>query len=363
MANPEHVEILLKGADAWNAWREKNSHIKPDLSSFKNSRFFGPRKYYIPQSVYNTVITLGKDEYGFKADFKGYDLSNSILDNIDFRNQYLSHVGLTGASMKGCNLEGQRLIGMNLKNVNLTEANLKRVKIINTELSDSCLVGADLRFSIIDESYLQNCDLSQAKVYGVAVWDVNLENSPQKDIIITKDDQAIITVDNLKVAQFVYLLINNSEIRNVIDTLTSKAVLILGRFTADRLKILHSIRNVLRAHGYLPILFDFSMPESRDTTETIKTLAHLSKFIIADLSEPKSVPHELAHIIPTLEVPVKPIIVNEVNGIKQTEYGMFKDFEKYQWVLDIYRYDDEKTLLDGLNENVIDPAISYKKNK
>ena len=32
MANPEHVEILKKGVEVWNRWREDNPEIEPDLS-------------------------------------------------------------------------------------------------------------------------------------------------------------------------------------------------------------------------------------------------------------------------------------------------------------------------------------------
>jgi uncharacterized protein YjbI with pentapeptide repeats len=32
MANPEHLQILKQGVEAWNAWREQNRDIKPDLT-------------------------------------------------------------------------------------------------------------------------------------------------------------------------------------------------------------------------------------------------------------------------------------------------------------------------------------------
>ena len=32
MANPEHLEILKQGVEAWNQWREQNPQTKPDLS-------------------------------------------------------------------------------------------------------------------------------------------------------------------------------------------------------------------------------------------------------------------------------------------------------------------------------------------
>jgi hypothetical protein len=60
------------------------------------------------------------------------------------------------------------------------------------------------------------------------------DQTNQQNLVITDRDQAAITVDKIDVAQFIYLLLNNQAIRNVIDTITSKTVLILGRFSEDR---------------------------------------------------------------------------------------------------------------------------------
>ena len=35
MANKEHVEVLEQGVDAWNAWRDENLDVSPDLSGAK----------------------------------------------------------------------------------------------------------------------------------------------------------------------------------------------------------------------------------------------------------------------------------------------------------------------------------------
>jgi hypothetical protein len=32
MANPDHIDQLMKGVAAWNAWREEKPSISPDLS-------------------------------------------------------------------------------------------------------------------------------------------------------------------------------------------------------------------------------------------------------------------------------------------------------------------------------------------
>lgn len=116
-------------------------------------------------------------------------------------------------------------------------------------------------------------------------------------------------MDNLEVAQFIYLLLNNEKIRDVIDTIGKKAVLILGRFTAERKAVLDAIRHSLRNQGYLPILFDFDKPSTRDTQETIVTLADISRFIVADITDPKSISQELASIVPNFpSVPVQPVL-------------------------------------------------------
>ena len=84
-------------------------------------------------------------------------------------------------------------------------------------------------------------------------------------------------------------MLHNQKIRDVIDTITSKAVLILGRFTDERKTVLDAFREELRKRNYLPILFDFDKPTSQTTDETITLLARMSRFVIADISDAKSV--------------------------------------------------------------------------
>jgi hypothetical protein len=33
MADPQHLQIIQQGVDAWNEWRKKNPALIPDLSS------------------------------------------------------------------------------------------------------------------------------------------------------------------------------------------------------------------------------------------------------------------------------------------------------------------------------------------
>jgi hypothetical protein len=106
------------------------------------------------------------------------------------------------------------------------------------------------------------------------------KGTTQQGLIITPYGKPAVTVDDLEVAQFVYLLLHNQKIRDVIDTVGKKGVLLLGRFTECRIAILERLRDELRKRGYLPIVFNFDKPETKDFTESIRLLAGLSKFVI-----------------------------------------------------------------------------------
>jgi Pentapeptide repeats (8 copies) len=260
-----------------------------------------------------------------KAHLRSADLSEASLVR-----SYLMNAGLRSANLQEADLPASVLIEANLCGVNLTNTNLTGANLVNTNLSNAML---------------RNC-----AIYGISAWDVKLEGAIQENLIITSEPK--ITVDNLKVAQFICLLLNNKEIREVIDTITSKVVLILGRFTPERKAILDALREELRKRNYSPILFDFEKPASRDLAETVSTLAHMTRFVIADITDAKSIPQELMTIVPNLpSVPVQPLILNS-----QHEYGMFEHFSRYPWVLPVYQYINQASLLQSLKENVIDPA-------
>ena len=241
---------------------------------------------------------------------------------------------------------------MDLSFADLSSASLSEVNLVEANLRSANLRGARLSGAILIRTDLRQADLTGCRVYGTSVWDAQLEGSTQSDLIVTHLRQPNITVDNLEVAQFLYLILNNETIRMAIDAITSKVVLILGRFTPAREAVLHAIRNELRQRNYLPVLFDFPKPANRDLTETISTLAHMSRFVIADITDAKSIPQELERIIPDLpSVPVQPLLLSS-----QHEYGMFEHFRRYPWVLAPFLYENQSALLTAIGERVIGPA-------
>jgi hypothetical protein len=361
MADDEHVALLRQGKDAWNAWRHENPDIRPDLRRAKLS-------YANLSGADLRAANLAWADLSWadlsKANLMGANLVAARLIDANLIGANLSRANLLEASLLGAKLSGADLykaclnkanLSMaNLRAANLSGADLPAANLYGADLGRANLSGADLQASVLVNTDLTGADLTGCHVYGVSAWALKLDGAKQQNLIITRAKEPEITVDNIEVAQFIYLLLHNPKIRDVIDTIGRKAVLILGRFTPERKAVLDALREELRKHDYVPILFDFDKPASQDLTATVSTLAHLARFIIADLTDPSSIPYELATVVPTTPVPVQPILLSGCS-----EFAMFPDLRRrHHWVLPTHRYDTPGQLIADLDTRVIRPAES-----
>ena len=241
----------------------------------------------------------------FKTTLAGSNLKGAIFERTDLKEANIIAADLTGARLCGADLREANLAQAVLSQADLTSANLFEANLSEADFSGATLVGANLQAALCVNTIFDDADLSGCRVYGLSAWDLRLKGATQHDLVITPDGMADVAVGNLGVAQFLYLLLSNPSIRDVVDTITSKVVLILGRFTPERKAVLDRLREVLRAKGYSPVLFDFEKPTSRDITETVRILAGLARFVVADITDAKSIPQELMAIVPDLpSVPV-----------------------------------------------------------
>src|SRR5437868_354181 len=139
-------------------------------------------------------------------------------------------------------------VNIDLSEATLSDANLSEADLRETNLSRANLSRATLSRTTLIGTNLTRATLNQCTIYGISVWNVQLDGAKQENLVITDYGEPAITVDNLKVAQFIYLQLNNAEIRDVIDTIAKKAVLILGRFTPERKAVLDAIKEALRTN-------------------------------------------------------------------------------------------------------------------
>jgi hypothetical protein len=318
MANQQHLDILEKGVEVWNWWRQEMPDIIPDLEAAS--------------------------------------LREMCLDGIDLHQANMRRVDLYRTSLCRANLREADLHMANLYRVDFSNADLRKATLRGADLIRACLVGtslheADLRWIKLGEADLSGADLRACAVYGVCAWDITLDGVKQSNLDITNDKSHTIIVEDLETAQLIHMLLNYKKVRNVINSVKKKGVLILGRFSEGGGDILQSIAAKLRKdYDYLPMIFDFDRPDTLDYTETVQLLTTLSKFVIVDLSGP-SVPHELHATIPHFQIPFVPIIDR-----RRTIHFMFRDFLKYEWVLSPFGFIDEASLMIAMHSQIIEPA-------
>jgi uncharacterized protein YjbI with pentapeptide repeats len=383
MANPECLKIITRGVAEWNAWRSQHENVNVDLSQadFTGMYLGGANlsradlhEVNLSEAYLGGVDLKRADLHGanlYAAHLNEADLSYADLRDTDlcWAKLYVARLpgaklgmanlaganlrmaNLNGADLHRAHLRGADLRKADLRHTDLSEANLAETNLNGTNLRGADLTSANLSSAIAIQTDFSGANLTGCRVYGISTWDVNLEGAIQSTLVIT-DKEPHIRVDDLEVAQFIYLLLNRQKLRNVITTLGQKTVLILGRFT-ERKALLDGIAGKLRELGYLPIVFDFERPTDRDITETVKVLAGLSLFVIADITNPRSVPLELQATVPDYMVPFVTLV--EKN---QPMFSMFYGLPgKYHWALPLLEYPSSERLLATFEDKVVNEAL------
>ena len=266
-----------------------------------------------------------------------------------------------GANLSQANLIDAHLLTANLTGANLRRANLFGADLMGANLSEADMTGATLASAIFANTKVDKAKVSGSWVYAINISDLEGEFEEQRDLIITHRGKPAIAVDNIKVAQFINLILNNEDVRDAINMLTSKTVLILGRFASPgRKAVLAALKNGLREYNLLPIVFEFNRPLNHDIMETIKTLAGLSYFAIVDITNAEAavLDMDVQAAISDYKIPFVPILqAGEQPFLKMSDLQ-----QKYNWILDTVFYRSAEALIQALKPGIIDPAIK-KHNK
>jgi hypothetical protein len=232
------------------------------------------------------------------------------------------------ADFRGANLRGANLSGANLMNARLVETNF-------------------------EEANLEGC-----AVYGISAWELKLEGARQINLRITPENEPVIVVDNLEVAQFLYLHIHNTYLRDVIGTIGKKVVLIVGEFSTERLDVLEAIREVLRQYHYLPVFLETSGDDAHAKLEPMSLLAQLARFVLVDVTEAGSAVDIATYIAHHVTVPVQPMIWQPT--IKP-DRALWTDHLPVDCFLPTYCYMDTKDIWTSLYADCLLPAETKAK--
>jgi hypothetical protein len=366
----DQIRLLTEeGVKSWNSWRSGNHGAVPNLIGADLAGLDLAEANLLGAKLSGARLTGTNLRAAFlsEADLSGVNLDGANLFAARIGETNLSMASLRGASLNqanlfGANLSGADLSGASLQTAQLLTANLVGAHLGKSDLSFANFAGSDLKGADLSGANLMGCSLVGANldactlvnncVYGISAWDIHGTPAIMTSLNVAPPGNPPVLVDDLKIAQFIYLLIDNKQIKDLIDTMTSKVVLLLGRFTPERKDVLDKVKTEIHRYGYVPVLFDFDKPASKDVTGTVETLARMARFIIADLTDPSSIPHELATLVPFLRTtPVLPI---KLKG--SVAFSLFDDLRRsYPWVLETYVYKDCESLISSL-PMVIQPA-------
>ncbi len=363
MADISQYDILKSGKDFWNVWMQTNWKELPKIKSYSKYALRNHKVEYLSLTVADlSSLDLRDfqifDGYNFKRVlFNSCNLGKLKFINCDFKKSQFRNADLREAIFENCTFELTTFINANLNqssfhNCKFIGANLSKVEFYKADFTKTTLFNCNLMWSKLIETNFKSSSINLCKVFGASIWNINAEDTLQSNIIITKREEIEVSVDNLEIAQFLYLMINNKNIKNIIENLTSKIVLILGRFSVNRKIILDQIKDKLRSLGYVPIIFDLQKPENKDYLEPVLLISQLSRFIIADFSDPKIILEEITRIVDNTSAVIIPII----------EKGQREPSTLYNIrinrlsILDTYTYESSKELLENVYSELIKKA-------
>src|SRR5215204_5208200 len=123
MADQSHLDILQRGVEAWNLWRERNPSVTPNLTQAGLYGVSLPRAFLLGAALE-------------RANRQGADLHEALLVQANLKEAALKETDLHGAgleeaNLEGANLEGANLEGANLEGARLEGANLEGAKALN----------------------------------------------------------------------------------------------------------------------------------------------------------------------------------------------------------------------------------------
>ena len=118
-----------------------------------------------------------------------------------------------------------------LSGSNLEEAQFRFSNLSGADLTNATMDGVDLQSAIMVDTDISGATLSDCLVRGVSAWGLKLDGTTQSRLVISQFNESTVMVDNLELAQLIHLLRHSKKARDVIDTVSTKVVLILGRFT------------------------------------------------------------------------------------------------------------------------------------
>jgi len=145
MANPEHLDILKQGVEAWNAWREQHKGITPDLigaglsgAGLSGANLSGARLHVTDLSRTDLSHANFSDTTLISTNFSGADLSHTYFGYAELYLADLTYTNLTHANLNDAHLRGADLTGADMSEVLLDDTDFIRTNLTAVQGLETC---------------------------------------------------------------------------------------------------------------------------------------------------------------------------------------------------------------------------------
>ena len=159
MADQKHLEILRKGVEFWNQWRDANHDIVADLN----------------HANFNHANLQGVNFFRVHLDHA--ELNNANLETANFFRAHLRHAKLIDANLRHAKLIDVNLCFSKLNRADLTYANFFIAQLDSTIFSGANLYRANLYRANLYRAHLTGVDLENANLGRTILNDANLQDA------------------------------------------------------------------------------------------------------------------------------------------------------------------------------------------
>jgi tetratricopeptide (TPR) repeat protein len=152
--NPEHLALLKKSIQEFNAWRAENWNIKPDLSGADLRGM----------NLFQANLT--------DTNLASADLSDAILVSAEARSADFDHTNMSGSQCQGVNFSLSNMTRASFHGANLTGSSLQNCCLVEVDFTNSDCTGA-----LFNNSNMQNSTFYDAKVKGANFDGTNIHEA------------------------------------------------------------------------------------------------------------------------------------------------------------------------------------------
>jgi hypothetical protein len=118
-----------------------------------------------------------------------------------------------------------------------------------------------------------------------------------------------------------YPMTQSPKVSELLDRLSAKSVLLMGRFTPEQQTILGNLRDVLKATGHEALFFDIGTIPKEEQADTMSAIVSLTPYIL-DVTEPTSATEtELSALVPQVRSDTPPLKILKSNIVRSVDFS------------------------------------------